>query len=323
MRTPRAYYCKQVTNPYAEGDIQGCGEEVPLDHWGPPLPAGVKPSGRPSCPSPPAPLPWLRFILKGVLDDTAHKDLAITATRLTTCPRKVVLEDCVPLVFDPMNYNSISWGRAIHKAMADSTPPGMYSEIHFPLEGKEKPTILGVPMSGTLDFFSPDMVVIEDYKTHSEGAQKFKWGQPFDTDLQVQFSIYKILAEKSGLPVSIKAAAVWHGGMTSANNQAPPWFRATVPFLTEAQIAKVPVGGYTVAQIVKMYQNFIEGYQKLKEKYPTETLEFRAAFDALVKKLLPPVGQQLFGGKMCESYCGAARDYCDGLEGINRRGLRG
>jgi len=89
--------------------------------------------------------------------------------------------------------------------------------------------------------------------------------------------------------------------------------------LWSAQVAGlVSIGGYNIEQIVKMYVAFTEGYRALKVKYPNETQAFRTEFDALIKKTLPPVGQQLFGGKMCESYCGAARDYCDGLEGIVR-----
>lgn len=310
---PKAYFCRNT-------GVGGCGTEVPLDHW-----RGLQ------CPHPPMPLGWIIGIIEDQAGDSTHAEGNITATRLFDCPRKVLIEDFVGpaaprggLVFDPTRMNSARAGTVIHADIAKHTPGGGYHEIRFPLDGQEPPVLdLGggvqVPISGGVDYIEPNIVCIEEYKTHSESAHKFKWNRKAaDPEVRAQVGIYKTLIERALAGVRVEKARIWHGAMTSAKHPAPPWFDIEVDPMTLQEVGDMrPFGAkQTVRDIAAMY---LWALAKIREIPATrETPEWYAAFDSIVNTL-PMVGETQFGGEKCLTYCGAAQPYCFGCAG--RKGL--
>lgn len=303
---PRAYFCSCVEGP------------VPLDHW-----TSMK------CTAPPMPLGWLIGICKGLSEDVDHRDGAVTATRLLTCPRQVLIDDFVQprkddpgfgLVFDPRRMNSAHFGTVVHEEIRKNTPGGGYTEIHFPLEGQKPPVLdfgqgVTCPVSGRLDHLRPNMVVVDDYKTHSETAHKFKWNRKAaDPEIRAQFGIYKPLIEDAVEGAHITHALVWHGAMTSARHPAPPWFNMAVVPLSLTEIGDLqPFGSrHTVREVIGMYVWALAEIGKITAA--RDSVEWYSAFNQIVNNL-PMVGETMFGGQKCLTYCGAAQPYCFGLAG--------
>jgi hypothetical protein len=303
---PRAYFCPCVEGP------------VPLDHWT---------SG--SCTDHPMPLGWIIGITKDRAEDRVHCEGNITATRLTTCPRQVLIEDFVQpmpdhpdfgLVFDPRRMNSARFGQVVHKDIEVNTPPGGYKELQFPLEGKEPPLLdfgggVTCRISGKVDYIHPNIVCMEDYKVHGESAHRFKWNKRAgDPETRSQFGIYKKLIEDSVEGADIKEAIIWHGAMTSAKHPAPPWFKVPVVPLSLEEIGEVrPFGArHSVREIIKMYQWATEQIGKIEK--PRHTMEWYEEFNKIVN-VLALVGETMFGGQKCLSYCGPAQPYCYALAG--------
>jgi len=307
---PRAYLCKKT----ALG--AGCGKEVPLDHWH---------SG--SCPRPPMPLPWIFSILGTTMGDTDHVDGKVSATRLTNCPRKVLIEDFVTpehpgggLVFDPSRLNSANFGNAVHAWMEKWTPEGAYKEIKFPVKGQKAPILdLGegvkIQVRGTVDWLAPDTVCMNDYKTHSETAHrfKFKFGGAAP-ELRAQFSIYKALIEDAIEGATVKKARVWHGAQTSAKHPCPPWFDQEVAFMTMQDVGSIkPFGAdFTIRDIAGMYNWALHKIGEIPHKQNTK--DWFACLDAILCQI-PLVGEKIFRGTMCTTYCGSAQPHCYVLAG--------
>jgi hypothetical protein len=297
---PVAYFCPCV------------GGRVPLDHW-----SAFK------CKDLPMPLGWILGITKG-LDDPAHSGGNITATRILDCPRKVLIEDFVRprledlnfgLVFDPRRMNSARFGTVLHADIAANMPPGAYQEVRFPLEG-QPPVMLdfgeGVvqSISGAVDYLSPDTIILEDYKTHSETAHKFKWNRKAaEPELRAQFSIYKALIEKCIEGAKVTKMMVWHGAQTSAKHPAPPWFKLEVPPMAIEDIGSIrPVGALVnVRSIIKMLQWGLGEIRAIGA--PPDSVEWYQEFDAIINRL-PMVGETMFNGEKCPTYCGSAQPYC-------------
>lgn len=298
---PVAYYCPCVNGP------------VPLDHW-----------SRLQCTDPPMPLGWILSLTKERQADTDHSGGAITATRLLTCPRQTLIEDFIEplpddptwgLVFDPRRMNSAHFGTTIHAEIAANTPGGGYKEVRFPLPGAELPELdfgggVTCRLSGRIDYLHPDTIVLEDYKIHSEGKQRTEWNKKYVApEIRAQFGIYKPLVEASVKDANVTHALVWHGAMTSANNEAPPWFKTPVSPMTLTEIGSLrPYGAkQTVREIIRMYQWALGEIAKIAA--PRHSREWYAAFDALLTHV-PMVGESMFRGTKCASYCGAAQPYC-------------
>ena len=297
---PVAYFCPCV---------QGA---VPLDHW-----SAFK------CKALPMPLGWIIGITKG-MDDPDHSGGKITATRILDCPRKVLIEDFVRpraddpnfgLVFDPRRFNSARFGSVVHADIAANTPGGAYKEVRFPLPGQEPVSLdfgEGVvqTISGAVDYLAPDTICIEDYKTHSETAHKFKWNRKSaEPELRAQFSIYKTLVERCIEGAQVTQMRVWHGAQTSAKHPAPSWFQLEVPPLALEDIGAMrPFGALqNVRSIIKMLQFGLTGIAAIGA--PPDSTEWYDEFNAIVGQL-PMVGETMFNGEKCPTYCGAAQPYC-------------
>jgi len=285
----------------------------------------------------PMPLPRIAGILASVAGDTAHRDGKITATRVLTCARQVIIEDNIAGPLDVLSYNSIYDGILEHAAMQRHAPPGTYTEVHLPLPGQEPPTLFGVPMEGTIDFLTADLREIHDYKKHSESAQSFKFeGGGADPEVAAQLNIYRLLLEQCLPAAKIERLVVWHGAMTSANTKTfrtkqpvPPWFEVRLPLMSEAEIAAIrPNGGdYTVQQIVDAYVRFA-AERAGDRALPTDAevglgagnrsvvVEAPLDLEAAIRAV-PLQGRKMWGGKKCSTWC-SVREACDKLEGIAR-----
>jgi len=274
------------------------------------------------------PLPWIFSILGTMLGDKDHCDGKVSATRLTSCPRKVLIEDFVSpkhpnggLVFDPTRMNSANFGNAVHAWMEKWTPEGIYKEIKFPVKGQPPPVLdLGegvkIAVRGTVDYLSPDIVVMEDYKTHSETAHKFKFkfggAAP---ELRAQFSIYKTLIEDAVKDAKVKKGRVWHGAQTSARHPSPPWFDQEIAFMSMEDVGSIkPFGAdYSVRDIAGMYNWALHEIGAIKEEKSSPP--WFQQVDAIIAQI-PMVGEKIFRGTMCTTYCGSAQPHCYNLAGM-------
>jgi hypothetical protein len=274
------------------------------------------------------PIGWILSLLKRREADKDHSGGAITATRLLGCPRQTLIEDFVApiaedrnfgLVFDPRRMNSAHFGTIIHKEIEEHTPGG-YKEIRFPRPGTppfELDFGEGVTCapSGAIDYLHPDTVILEDYKTHSEAAHKFKWNRKAaDPEVRAQFGIYKALVERGVEDAHVKKAIVWHGAMVSARHPAPPWFHIDVVPLSLQEIGDLrPFGSrHTVREVITMYKWALQQMSEITAERGTPS--WYSAFDRIVSGLAM-VGETMFGGQKCTSYCGPAQPYCFRLAG--------
>ena len=298
----RSYIC---SGPLCKGK-----EVASLDHW-----------RRGECPRPPMPVRWLLACVRHQERDEAHSGNNLTATRLLTCPREIAILDNMSIRLNPTRLNSGCGGHAF-QAFADAyAEPGDYVRVRFPLDGQPAPRILGVEVSGELDYLSPDTVIIEDMKVHSETAQMFKVQAALgvrpdpeqDADYAAQLSIYakivrqcapgadpKVLRIYDGAMVSGEGkVATWHGALWS-KVPSTPWVDRTYPEMTDAQLAAHrPKGGAaSVADHIADYVAFFESDRS-----------------EVAIKAMPLRGRTQMRGQKCVRYC-LAQEECNRLEGI-------
>lgn len=198
------------------------------------------------CLDPPAPVEWLGAVLRHLEEDEAHAGNKFTATRLTQCPRATAIGDNLPVTVNLMDYNNLVWGTAMHAWLARSRSHN-YTEERF-----RGTLFAGTPyeiaISGQPDVLAAAVTEFLDYKFHGADQQRFKYEDTqkgiIDEDWRVQFSVYKILAERNIEGAVIDHAHAWNGAMVGKRSTAPPWFKTNVPFFSEEQILKLhPLGG--------------------------------------------------------------------------------
>lgn len=287
------------------------GKEVPsLDHW-----------RKGECPRPPMPLRLLLATVRHQLGDKAHAGGNITATRLLACSREIGILDNIPIRLAPERLNSMMGGHAFQRFADDFAEEGDYTRIRFPLPGQSAPIILGIPVSGELDYLSPDTVIIEDMKVHSESAQLFRvkafLGMLKEDnnreDYRAQLSIYARIVRQCVPGADPKVLRIYDGAMVSSNKllwrDIPPlpWVDHVLPEMTDAELATHrPKGGEaTVTDIIADYLRF----QERRAAQPDEPVA------VAIKATLPLRGRTMMNRKKCASYC-LARGPCDAMEGI-------
>lgn len=280
------------------------------------------------CLDPPAPEVWLARTLEEIEGDTDHRDNKFTATRLTTCPRATALRDNLPVTIDLTAFNNLMHGIAGHAWLASGKGTA-YKEMRFPIAGKDSRLFVGtpseVPVSGRVDLISPDACVIKDYKFHGADQQRFKYEDVqkgvVDEDWRVQFSVYKMLAERSIEGAHIDRAYAWNGAMVGKRSSAPAWFKTSIPFLSEEQILKLhPLGGKTsVAENIAITKQFHLRLEAINALETTDLGRLEATEQAIAE--MPLSGQDMgWRGKKggftskC-GYCEVKRD-CDRLAGV-------
>lgn len=286
---PRALWCRRVPQTGA-----GCGKEVPLDHFD----AGG------GCPRPPAPKAWIRSIIRRVLGDERHAGNRITVTRLLGCPREGAIYDNIPLVLDPMDFNATAQGTLRHEEMEKGADSGW---VEVPVKG----LFLGEVVEGTIDYISP-RGVLEDYKTHGESSQVLKWKKGgVENEVRAQGSLYKLLLAQTPptkecafpeqIAAGLKVMRVWHGAEVAARCAAPPWFDVELPWMEEEEIAALKPHGaaLTVREILGLWRRLQDDIGKAAG----DSVKVDAAVNGV-----PLVGEGIWGGSKCRTYCGALRD---------------
>lgn len=328
--TPGKVYCARM-----EGGA-GCGEYAPVDHWS---------SG--ACPNPPMPLPFILGIMADKAADTEHAEGNLTATRISRCPRATLIEDFIGpdapgggLAFNPVRWNSATWGTALHEWMAKHSPPGSLVEVRWPRPDAQAIVLdfgegVKAPVSAQADFLPADKAVVVDYKCHSESAQLTKWwfrGKP-DEDLVIQFNVIRTLVEAEWPDAKVEKGVFWHGAMTPEMRtlpgckgcgapkrkmpfEAPPWFVQEIPRVSLQELGGTkPKGGRTtLREIVSMLLWGREEIRVVSAAVKRGTPEWYAKVNGIINTL-PMVGEQMYRGDMCLVYCGAPQDYCFGIAG--------
>lgn len=274
------------------------------------------------CLDPPAPVDWLAAILQEVEGDTEHAGNRFTATRLTSCPRSIAIQDNVPVTVNLMSFNNMMHGIAGHEFVAKRTRFA-YGETR--LHGK---LFAGTPseieISGKPDKITPAVDVIDDYKFHGADQQRFKYEDTqkgvCDEDWRVQFSVYKMLIEQNIAGAHIERAFAWNGAMVGARSAAPAWFKTSIPFLSEEQILKLhPLGGTaSVAENIAVSKVFHKRLEAISEQGDAR----QAAVEVAISDM-PLSGQSMGwrtkkGGFISKcDYCTVRKD-CDRLAGTVR-----
>lgn len=267
-------------------------------------------------------------IVKRALDDKLHADGNMTPTRFLSCPRNIIIKDRFSVYLDPRADESAYEGSLEHDDLQRNAPPGTYTEIQFPIEGRPQPMFLGVPIRGKLDFLCADFSGIDDYKTHGfkSAHYKAKRVEPDEEDV-VQLNIYRLCVEQAlEIDTSKMKLRLWHK-LKGAQGRALPdrldvhnyvhednmfktpmrtaWFSRDVPIRNEAWIASVKPKGarFTVGEIFDMYRYF--------HKRVSEGATYEEAIAAI-----PMVGETMLYGQQCPIYCSpGVRDKCFELAG--------
>jgi hypothetical protein len=203
-------------------------------------------------------LGWILSILKKQLDDKLHSGGNLTFTRVLDCPRKILIQDWLPVFYDVRNANTPHVGTTMHKEIEENTIPGNYTEVEIPIEGKPKPVIFGMEIKGKVDEIANDVSWIEETKFHGDKSQSFKVqrGKLVDDDLIVQLNEHRMAVEQTfEMPGVVKRLWCWHGAMTTVGKEA--WYHVEVPIRDEAWClnAKPKDGKTTVQQIVEIYKD--------------------------------------------------------------------
>jgi len=304
--------------------------EVPTDHYAP------EPGSKTEvCIAPPMPLPWLLAMISINKSDDIHSGNRMSATRMQSCPRKIAIEDNIPARRVNMKqFNSMTWGTAIHEFMQKHTPPGFYQEIELPPKGSPpvmlfQGTEAEIAVRGRLDILTPDTILLEDYKCTSESSQKFRFNRrAADPEWRAQASIYKILGKRSIADIDIKQAAIWSGAMTSARCPAPPWFKIPLAWMGEEEILMMKPHGaeFSVADNIIQFKHFLKMKAELDLTFRTRKHdcedrlvidtgpEYKKALYDLIATM-PLAGRGAWRGEMCKKYCGSART-CNEMEGL-------
>jgi len=303
--------------------------EVPTDHYYPEPGSTTE-----VCTAPPMPLPWLLAMLTLNKNDDIHSGNRMSATRMQACARKIAIEDNIPARRVNMKqFNSPTWGTAIHEFMQKHTPPGFYQEIELPPKGAPpvmlfQGTEAEIAVRGRLDILTPDTVLLEDYKCTSESSQKFRFNRKgADPEWRAQASIYKILGERSTEgAIAIKQAAIWSGAMTSARCPAPPWFKIPLAWMGEEEILMMKPHGaeFSVADNIIQFKTFLLAKKEIDETYRVRKVDadgqvqyadgYIEALKGIISKM-PLAGRGAWRGEMCKKYCGSAR-ICNQMEGL-------
>jgi len=203
-------------------------------------------------------LAWVLSILKKQLNDKLHSGGNLTFTRVIDCPRKVLIQDLLPVYYNVRNANTPHFGTTVHKDCEENALPGSYTEVVIPVEGKKQPILFGMEIKGMLDEVANDYSWIEETKIHGDKSQAFKVqrGKLVDDDLIVQLNEQRLAFQQSlELPEgTVKRLFCWHGAMTTVGKEA--WYHVEVPIRDEAWMMSVrpKQGKYTVAQIVEYYR---------------------------------------------------------------------
>lgn len=277
------------------------------------------------------PVRWLLACVRHNEGDKAHSGNNITATRLLTCPREVAIMDNLSIRLDPIKLNSGTFGHAV-QAFADKyAEPGDITTIRFPLEGQEPFKLFGVPVSGEVDYISPDVMVIEDMKVHSESAQMMKilGGEGFrkplgDDDYRAQLSIYAKAVRHCVAGANPTKLRIFDGAMVSSNRmlwkqvKSQAWYDREFPEMSEQELAnfRPKDGDATVLEHVHDYVKFLETFEYYESN--TSIQNIAGPRDMALRdmiKCMPLRGRTQMNGKKCPSYC-LAREECDSIEGI-------
>lgn len=273
----------------------------PLDHYA---------SG--ACPSPPGPPALVNAILTINAQDDRHTGGRLSATRLTTCPRKVVIEDNIPSTLDVKGMISQTHGTLINQALDRYLPPGWKAQI--PVAGrlfKRQFPPEGVLVEGTVDLLSSDGTEVPDYKFHSSKSLAMKWQKPAEPELRSQLSVYAKLLRQMDPSVAPKRLVAWHGASTAKSDKPPSWFPQPIEEMTEDEIAGLRPFGmrYTVAEIIAFHRRFKDEVAKIAQDTPDD--ERIAQTEAAVRRV-PAAGTA--SSWLCQ-YCRVKRS-CDRLEGL-------
>jgi hypothetical protein len=227
--------------------------------------------------------------------DKYHREGKITATRLLTCPRQVMIEDFLPTEgFDLAKASNLHWGNIAHAEVEKHSPPWLYSEVELEAE------ICGIQITGHLDMAASDLLWVDDLKTHSESKQRREAKKPgMDSGVRAQESIYALCIEKMKPGTKVQELRSSHLAHTSAG--VPSSFkRRSLPMTEDELAAYCPAGGSsTVAELVLDYKSF-----KLRQEEGWDIRE-NIAF-------MPLRGVDMFRGSKCEKYC-FAKEACDEL----------
>lgn len=289
------------------------GAVFPADHW------HKLHDTEGACKRPPMPPGLIRRIMKSGTEDKRHAAGNITATRLLTCPREVVILDNFPITFDPRRFHSAHIGTLVDREIKEGTLPGEYKEIIIPSTKFFEGTQWEIKMSGAIDYISPNLVVMDDYKFHGDRSYWYKMKEGGITpEYRAQLSMYKFGVEKNMPGLRIERGGIWHGAMTAASidddagRPETPWFYVDAPFFeNEMDILKIRPSDdkkkpgtqpYTVGDIILFYkqhrQRVAEGMDVLEST-----------------KLVPLVGRNMFNKQKCLKYCPAQKQ-CDEMEGL-------
>lgn len=290
------------------------GARVPLDHYESGACGGWRKGMK-------MPLGWVIGVVRGALRDRLHADGRLTATRVLTCAREVLIRDFLDVFFDPRSANSTQWGTNNHEFIAANSPTGGYVKVSFggPDSALPAARLLGVEMAGELDHIVSDFSAIHDYKMHAMTAQSFKASGKPDETTAGQMNIYRLALEQvcESARGKVQELLAFHGSMAPASEKlycwrcksssaCPPWMPQVQPILSEEQIAQIKPGGgeFTVAEIITEYEGFF------KRQADGVALE-----DNL--RMVPLIGRTMFGKKKCTEYCQPGVKFeCDRLEGI-------
>ncbi len=275
-------------------------KEFPLDHYF---------SG--ACPAPPLPYHKIVGILAGLLDDKVHRDCNITITRLLGCPKQVILEDTLYHAIKVEDFFNMHEGTREHQDAQKNAPPGHYTEVRFPVEGKDGGTLFGVKLHGTVDLLHADFSEINEYKKHAETSQyakeKAQLKGEIDWDVAAQVGMQSLLV-KQFTGHDVPNRFVWHLAMAKAMGPKNS-IRRRLPNMTEEEIAAHRPGGgdSTVAQHVQDYQRY-------------KTMVFGGMDKVQATRAMPLRGKTQYrspkhGTNKCDLYC-SARPVRDQVEGI-------
>ena len=223
----------------------------------------------------------------------------------TGCPREALLSRFVGVRPSPVSFNSIQWGKAVHKYLESIDNGGWWHEYPIPNEGMEPATLFdGIPIWGTVDRLKKDFTEMEDYKCQGDRAYTFHINkQPgvVKAEHAAQLNVYSMMLKKL-FDKEPKSMRVWYGCMTASG--MAPWDRCDVPRMSEEQIASIRPGGgvYTFGQIIHIVHAAFKDIRKLLESKDLQAKELVETVKGMVEQI-PFVGESMYGKKKCEKYC--------------------
>ena len=250
------------------------------------------------------------------------------------CPRETLLSRFVGIRPNPVSYNSIQWGKAVHKYLEEINNGGWWHEFPIPTDGawalrqtetppfeiKEPVAMFGLPLYATIDRVRKDFAALEDYKCQGDRAYSYHINKApgiIKAEHAAQLNVYRMALEKA-LPEHTRSEqmkmSAWYGCMTASG--MAPWDKCESPYMTEDDITVIKPGGgkYTFGQNLTIIGAAFKEVTKLMETKEFRALDFmqrrlkmRTTVVDLLKQL-PFFGADMFGGKKCEKYCSAPHD---------------